>query len=294
LNGSPITILASMRPLQWIKNLFLFAALVFSGHLFLPGDLARTLVGFVCFSLSASGVYLFNDIADIEKDRLHPVKSRRPLPSGRITVGTAYAASAILLAAGATGGYLLEPRFFAVLLTYILINILYSVYLKNVVILDVMTIAAGFVLRVLGGAAIISVPTSEWLIICTVLLSLFLGFSKRRHELTMLETSADDHRTVLKYYSPYFLDQMIGIVTASTVMSYVLYTISEDTLQKFHTKNLIYTVPFVLYGIFRYLYLVHRNDEGGDPTRLALTDRPLLVNMILWIVTASTIIYQRG
>jgi hypothetical protein len=139
---------------------------------------------------------------------------------------------------------------------------------------------------------IIGVPTSEWLLICTVLLSLFLGFSKRRHELTMLETAADEHRSVLQHYSPYFLDQMIGIVTASTVMSYVLYTISDDTVVKFGTKNLILTVPFVLYGIFRYLYLVHKMEKGGDPTKLAISDRPLLLNMILWICTASVIIYS--
>jgi 4-hydroxybenzoate polyprenyltransferase len=283
-----------MRPQQWIKNLFLFAALVFSGHLFIEGDFGRTVAGFLLFSVAASGVYIFNDITDLERDRLHPVKRLRPLPSGRLSVGFAGGVSAFLAGAGLAGAWLLEPAFGGILLTYVLLNVLYSIYLKHVVILDVMTISAGFVLRVLAGAAIIEVPTSEWLIICTVLLSLFLGFSKRRHELTMLEATADNHRAVLQHYSPYFLDQMIGIVTASTVMSYILYTISEDTVQKFGTKNLIYTVPFVLYGIFRYLYLVHKRDEGGDPTRLALTDRPLLFNTILWICAASAIIYHWG
>ena len=226
--------------------------------------------------------------------RVIPVKSLRPIPSGRLGTGTARGAVVVLVVAGMLGGLVIGPGFSWILLCYIAINVLYSLSLKHVVILDVMTIAAGFVLRVLAGAAIIGVPTSEWLIICTVLLSLFLGFSKRRHELTMLEASADTHRAVLQHYSPYFLDQMIGIVTASTVMSYVLYTISEDTVLKFHTKNLIYTVPFVLYGIFRYLYLVHKREQGGDPTRLALTDRPLLLNTILWIVVSSYIIYQRG
>jgi len=280
-----------MRPLQWIKNLFLFAALVFSGHLFIAHDVLRIFLGFFCFSLAASGVYLVNDITDLERDRLHPVKSSRPLPSGALSISAAITASVILTLAALAGAFLLERNFGLILLTYVLINVVYSIRLKNVVILDVMTIAAGFVLRVVGGAAIIEVPTSEWLIICTVLLSLFLGFSKRRHELTMLETDADDHRSVLQHYSPYFLDQMIGIVTASTVMSYVLYTISEDTVHKFGTKNLIFTVPFVLYGIFRYLYLVHKKEEGGDPTRLAISDRPLLANMILWICAASVIIY---
>lgn len=283
-----------MRPQQWIKNLFIFAALVFSGHLYSSADLTRTIAGFALFSIAASGVYLFNDITDLGRDRLHPVKSRRPLPSGRLRVPTAWTASGVLAAGSLAGAWLLEPAFAGILLTYVALNVLYSLVLKNVVILDVMTIAAGFVLRVLAGAAIISVPTSEWLIICTVLLSLFLGFSKRRHELTMLDASADNHREVLQHYSPYFLDQMIGIVTASTVMSYILYTISEDTIAKFGTKNLIYTVPFVLYGIFRYLYLVHKRDEGGDPTRLALTDRPLLLNTILWICLASAVIYHWG
>lgn len=283
-----------MRPQQWIKNLFIFAALVFSGHLYSSADLTRTIAGFALFSIAASGVYLFNDITDLGRDRLHPVKSRRPLPSGRLRVPTAWTASGVLAAGSLAGAWLLEPAFAGILLTYVALNVLYSLVLKNVVILDVMTIAAGFVLRVLAGAAIISVPTSEWLIICTVLLSLFLGFSKRRHELTMLDASADNHREVLQHYSPYFLDQMIGIVSASTVMSYILYTISEDTIAKFGTKNLIYTVPFVLYGIFRYLYLVHKRDEGGDPTRLALTDRPLLLNTILWICLASAVIYHWG
>lgn len=280
-----------MRPQQWIKNLFLFAALVFSGHLFNPGDVLHIVLGFFAFSFVASGVYLFNDIADLEQDRLHPAKSRRPLPSGLLSTRTAFLAACILTVVGLVGSYLLGTDFGIILAIYLGLNILYSLHLKNIVILDVMTIATGFVLRVLGGAALISVPTSEWLIICTVLLALFLGFSKRRHELTILETDANTHREVLEHYSPYFLDQMIGIVTASTVMSYVLYTISEDTVLKFGTKNLIYTVPFVLYGIFRYLYLVHRREEGGDPTRLALTDRPLLFNMILWICSASYIIY---
>ena len=287
-------VLASMRPQQWIKNFFLFAALVFSGRLFVEGDFGRTAAGFALFSLAASGMYLVNDIADIGRDRLHPVKRGRPLPSGRLSVGTAAGAAALLAAGALAGAWALEPAFGWILLTYVALNLLYSFRLKHMVILDVMTIAAGFVLRVLAGAAIIAVPTSEWLIICTVLLSLFLGFSKRRHELTILEGAADDHRAVLQHYSPYFLDQMIGIVTASTVMSYILYTISDDTVAKFGTKNLLFTVPFVLYGIFRYLYLVHKRDEGGDPTKLALSDRPLLVNVILWIAAASAIIYHWG
>jgi 4-hydroxybenzoate polyprenyltransferase len=286
-------IVSSMRPQQWIKNFFLFAALIFSGNLFHTEALFHVGVGFLIFSLGASGVYLLNDITDLEKDKLHPIKSHRPLPAGKLPVGVARFASAILLGVALLAAFALQTGFALVLLVFIVINLLYSYFLKHVVILDVMTISAGFVLRVLAGAVIIGVPTSEWLIICTILLSLFLGFSKRRHELTVLETQATTHRSVLEYYTPYFLDQMIGIVTASTVMSYALYTISEETVRKFGTNKLIYTVPFVLYGIFRYLYLVHRKVEGGNPTKIALSDLPLLINMVLWIVTASIIIYGR-
>src|SRR6267378_3209095 len=283
--------IASMRLQQWIKNLFLFAALVFSGNLFVLHDVVLVVEGFFLFSLASSAVYLFNDISDLENDKLHPVKSLRPLPSGKLRVGPALAGSILLAATGLLGGYLIRPQFSLVLILYLLINLLYSLKLKEIVILDVMTISAGFVLRVVAGAVLINVPTSEWLIICTLLLSLFLGFSKRRNELTILESQADTHRSVLAQYSPYFLDQMIGIVTASTVMSYALYTISEETVRKFGTNRLFYTVPFVLYGIFRYLYLVHKKEAGGNPTRLAMTDAPLLLNISLWILTATIIIY---
>jgi 4-hydroxybenzoate polyprenyltransferase len=282
-----------MRPQQWIKNFFLFAALIFSGNLFHSNLFSQVAIGFFLFSLAASGIYLLNDLTDLENDKLHPIKSKRPLPSGKLSPGVARIFCILLIVAGIAGAYALNQSFMWIVLAYVVINVLYSFILKNVVILDVMTISAGFVLRVIAGAIVINVPTSEWLLICTVLLSLFLGFSKRRHELTMLESHANFHRSVLEHYSPYFLDQMIGIVTASTVMSYALYAISDETIKKFGTNKLIYTVPFVLYGIFRYLYLVHRKVEGGNPTRLALTDLPLLVNIMLWIVTASIIIYGK-
>ncbi|MFH2003588.1 MAG: decaprenyl-phosphate phosphoribosyltransferase [Bacteroidota bacterium] len=286
-------IIASMRIQQWIKNLFIFAALIFSGHLFIVNDLLLTLVGFFAFSFASSAVYLINDVADIEKDKLHPLKSKRPLPSGNLKISTAVGSSIIFAILSLSLGYFLNPNFVLITLIYISVNILYSFTLKHVVILDVMTIAFGFVLRVVAGAAIIQVPTSEWLIICTILLSLFLGFSKRRSELTLLEVNANHHRSVLGHYSSQFLDQMIGIVTATTVMSYALYTISEETVQKFSTKNLVYTVPFVLYGIFRYLYLVYKKEEGDNPTHSVLTDAPLIVNVIVWIIIASLIIYWK-
>jgi len=293
MDNTFVHILSSMRIQQWIKNFFIFAALIFSGNLFILKDFLLTTAGFILFSLLASGVYIFNDIIDIEHDRNHPLKSHRPLPSGKLSKSIALISSLVLILLSITVSFILKTQFAVILLIYLIINVWYSYHLKNVVILDVMTIAAGFVLRVVSGAVIIDVPTSEWLIICTILLSLFLGFSKRRHELLILENSANSHRSVLQDYSPYFLDQMIGIVTATTVMSYALYTISEETIRKFGTKNLIYTVPFVLYGIFRYLYLVHKKEKGGNPTKLMLTDIPLLLNVILWIIVAIIIIYGK-
>jgi 4-hydroxybenzoate polyprenyltransferase len=286
------SILVSMRPPHWVKNLFLFAALIFSGRLLYLDDFLLTLVGFFLFSLGSSGIYLINDVADIEKDRLHPEKSSRPIASGALSVTTALVAAIFLLLLTLVGGFFINSHFVLVAAAYIFINIIYSFYLKNIVILDVMSIAISFVLRVVAGAAIIGVPSSEWLILCTLLLSLFLGFAKRRHELLVLEQKAIEHRAVLEHYSPYFLDQMTAIVTASTVMSYALYTISDETVKKFNTKDLIYTVPFVLYGIFRYLYLVHQREEGGNPTKILLTDLPLILNVLAWVLVCVYVIYR--
>jgi len=286
------SILVSMRPSNWVKNLFLFAALIFAGRLLDFNAFLLTLAGFFLFSFGSSGIYLINDIADIEKDKLHPEKSQRPIPSGALSVNTAGVTAALLLLVALVGGFLINSLFGIVTAVYILVNIAYSFYLKHVVILDVMSIAISFVLRVVAGAEIIGVPSSEWLILCTLLLSLFLGFAKRRHELLILETKATGHRAVLEHYSPYFLDQMTAIVTASTVMSYAVYTISDETVRKFHTKDLIYTVPFVLYGIFRYLYLVHKKEEGGNPTKILLTDVPLILNVLAWVLVCAYIIYR--
>jgi 4-hydroxybenzoate polyprenyltransferase len=285
------SIFITLRPQQWIKNLILFAPLIFSERLFDLKAFLVVTVGFVIFSLGASGIYAMNDLADAENDRQHPVKSKRPVASGAIPRGLAAAISVILILSSIVGGFLVEQNFGVFVLVYILLNIAYSYGLKKMVILDVMTVALGFVLRVLAGAVVVDVPASEWLIICTLLLSLFLGFSKRRHELGLLDVRASDHRNVLGQYSAGFLDQMIAIVTAATVMSYALYTISNETVQKFGTNHLYYTIPFVLYGIFRYLYLVHKRDEGGNPTHTIITDVPLIVNVMLWIIVTILIIY---
>ncbi|MGD0339459.1 MAG: decaprenyl-phosphate phosphoribosyltransferase [Bacteroidota bacterium] len=291
MNAPIRNFIVSFRPQQWIKNLILFAPLIFSEKLFDIRAFGIVSMGFVLFSLAASGIYTMNDLADTERDKQHPVKSQRPIVSGVIPPGLAAVVAFLLMVLSVTVGFLVNSNFGVFILVYVLLNIAYSYGLKNIVILDVMTVAIGFVLRVLAGAVIVYVPASEWLIICTLLLSLFLGFSKRRHELNLLDVRAADHRNVLGQYSAGFLDQMIAIVTAATVMSYALYTISNETVQKFGTTHLYYTIPFVLYGIFRYLYLIHKRDEGGNPTHTIITDVPLIVNVAIWIVVSVMIIY---
>ena len=281
-----------LRPYQWSKNLFIFGPLVFSKRLFESQLCFSVLIGFCLFSLASSSVYIFNDIRDIENDRQHPEKQHRPLVSGRVSVPFAMSLSIVLGIISVGGSFYLTPSFGMMVLGYMAINVLYSVALKQLVILDVMSIAAGFVLRVMGGAKLVQVYPSSWLIICTILLSLFLGFSKRRHELLLLPAKADDHRKVLKHYSSYFLDQMIAVVTSATVMSYMLYTVSEQTVQFFGTRHLIWTVPFVLYGIFRYLYLVHQKADGGAPADAILGDLPMVLNFLLWVMTCIIIIYM--
>ncbi len=284
-------LIESLRPKQWIKNVFLFAALIFSRNLDKPLLIIKTLAAFVCFCALSSSIYLINDLLDLEQDKLHPTKSKRPLPSGRLKKGVAVQASIILAICAITGAYTLNSNFGIIALIYFILFCIYSVKLKSVVILDVMTIALGFVLRVMGGGLVIKVEVSNWLLICTILLALFLGLSKRRHELILLNNNAANHRSILAEYSPYFLDQMISVVTACTVMAYSLYTMSPETINKFHTQYLSATIPFVLYGIFRYLYLVHQKQAGGSPTKILLTDKPLIFNSLLWIVSAILIIY---
>lgn len=286
-------VVSLLRPTQWSKNTVLFAALIFSKHLFNVDAVVLVTLGFVAFCALASGTYVMNDLWDCDRDREHPLKSLRPLPSGRVRHGSAVAMAVGLVAAGLAGTALLS-RWFAVLAgLYFLLQVAYTFWLKEVVILDVMAIAAGFVIRAVAGGVIIAVPVSPWLIICTFLLALFLGFSKRRHELILLEGRATDHRASLREYSPYFLDQMIAVVTASTVVAYAIYTASPEVREKLGTDKLYLTIPFVLFGIFRYLYLVHQREEGGNPTQLLLSDQPLLVDVLLWIVTAALLLYWR-
>lgn len=286
-----LEIFKSLRPKQWSKNLFIFAGILFSQNIFNLTVLSKVIFAFLIFCLLSGAVYILNDITDLEKDRLHPVKSQRPLASGRLQVSHAVLALTILIVFSLGLSYHLSFPFFLVALAYFLLQLAYSFSLKRIVILDVFAVAGGLVFRVVAGTVVINVEISSWLLICTILLALFLGLSKRRHELVILGEGAQNHRTVLAEYSPYLLDQMISIVTASTVVAYCLYTMSEETIEKFGTRNLIFTIPFVLYGIFRYLYLIHQKGEGGSPENILLNDKPLLVAIFLWIITVGIVLY---
>ena len=285
------SLVVSLRPGQWTKNLVVFAGLLFGRRLFDAAAAAEACAGVAIFCALSGVVYLLNDVADREADRQHPLKSTRPIASGELAPGLALATAAALAVFSLALAYWLRPAFALVALAYVLLQAAYSARLKHVVIIDVLTIAIGFVLRAVAGAVVIDVAISHWLLICTVLLALFLALSKRRHELTLLADDASGHRRILGEYSPYLLDQMIGVVTASTLIAYIFYTISPETVQNFQTEYLALTIPFPLYGIFRYLYLVHRKDGGGSPTEMLVTDRPLLACVALWAATVVLIVY---
>lgn len=287
----PKNILKSMRPHQWTKNFFVFAPLIFSENIFNFPLVLRSFFAFAIFCALTGAIYIFNDLRDVDEDRRHPAKSLRPIASGRLGKTPALTAFAFLCVLGLALSLLLSLNFFLLSLAYVLLQLAYSGWLKHIVILDVLLVAAGFLLRVIAGGVAIDVGLSEWLLICTFLLALFIALSKRRHELIFLEKDASSHRPSLKEYSPYLLDQMISVVTASTVMAYCLYTISEETIAKFGSSNLIFTVPFVLYGIFRYLYLIHQKNEGGSPEILLFKDRPFFLSILLWIFSAILILY---
>ena len=282
--------LVSLRPRQWVKNLFVFAAVVFSQNLFTP-LIWPALAAFVIFCGLSGAVYLFNDVADMEKDRRHPVKRLRPIAAGALPRSAAVLLAALLVVSSLAAAFALARPFGLVATGYAVLLIAYSFWLKSLVIVDVLTVAIGFVLRAIAGGAAVGVDISGWLIICTILIALFLALGKRRHEYLSLEDAAADHRPILAEYSEGFLDQMIAVVTASTAMAYALYTMWPETVAKFHTRLLPLTFPFVLYGIFRYLYLLYHLDLGGSPSDLLLNDRALLVNTLLWMAALIAIIY---
>jgi len=285
-------VLISLRPRQWAKNLLVFAGLLFGLRLFDSGAVGRAFGAFGVFCLLSGVVYLINDIADRRTDRQHPLKAQRPVASGALPVRAALTSAVVLSAVALAGAAALGPRFLVVAASYLALLTLYSGPLKHIVIIDVLTIAIGFVLRAVAGAVAVDVDISHWLLVCTILLALFISLAKRRHELVVLADGAASYRPILDEYTPYLLDQMIAVVTASTLIAYVFYTISPETEEKFNTHWLGLTVPFPLYGIFRYLYLVHQREGGGSPADLLLTDRPLLICVTMWALSVVLIIYH--
>ncbi len=279
-----------IRPKHWVKNLFLFLPLLFGLQMLAPKSLLNASIAFVSFCFAASSMYVFNDIMDLQGDRFHPIKKHRPLPSGRINVTTAYLTSIILMLVSLFLGFFVNSGFVLVVVTYMAINILYSVYLKDIVIIDVFIIALGFVLRIVAGSVATDIQMSKWILLCGFTLSLFLGFTKRRAEILELGENFASHRAVLSHYNPYFLDTMINIVNSLTVITYLLYTIDSTTIDKFGNK-LFLSLPIVLYGIFRYQYLIYHKGESSSPTENFLTDIPLLSAVIIWAIFCGTIIF---
>lgn len=278
-------ILVSMRPKQWTKNGFVLAGLIFSKSFLEIVPVLRTILALVLFSLVSGSLYMVNDIIDRERDALHPQKSLRPIASGKLNIYTALACSMILLAVSLSVSFLLSFKMFLALLTYTGLVLVYSLWLKKIVIVDVIIISLGFVLRVAGGSLAINVKISPWLIVCTTLLALFLALNKRKSELTVLARNAAEHRENLGDYTPELIDRMLSVVTSTTVMSYSLYTFNAGK-----SYYMMLTIPFVLYGIFRYQYITLKKDKGGSPEMVLLNDRPLLINVILWVVSSLIIV----
>lgn len=286
------SLLVSLRPDQWHKNLIVFAALIFAVKLLDPAALARATAAFLIFCAVSSVVYLINDVADREQDRLHPIKKMRPIASGELAPGTALTCAAVLGATVLAVAFWLRPAFGLAAAGYLALFVVYTSSLKHIVVLDVMAIAIGFVLRAVAGGLVIDVHISNWLLVCTMLGALFLGLAKRRHEMTLLADGATGHRKILEEYDTYLLDQMIGVVAAATMVAYIIYCASPETHAYFGTEWMVLTTPFPIYGLFRYLYLVHRKAGGGNPSDLLLSDRPLLACVLLWGLTSVLIIYR--
>lgn len=284
-------LLQVIRPYQWVKNGFVLLPIVFAGKLGDSDAVVRVAVAFAAFCAAASSVYIANDLADLEADKLHPLKKLRPLAQGHLAANSCLGLSLLLASASLMTGFFFSLGLGVCLSAYIVGNLLYTRVLKRIVILDVMCLGLFFLLRVVAGAVVISVTVSEWLLICSAILALFLGFNKRRHELIITGKQAAEHRQVLGKYSIYFIDQMISVLTASTVIFYTLYTVDDRTVEHFGSNGLLFTVPFVYYGIFRYLYLVHKRRQGGDPSRIILKDKMLQLNILFWLAAAVGVIY---
>ncbi len=282
-----------LRVPQWIKNLFVFVPLLFSLHLFEENYFISTLQAFVIFCLASSFIYIINDIIDIKADAVHPQKKYRPLPSGKISIQSALITAIIIFVSLVVLSFFSPTEFIYFLASFILLNVLYSFYFKHIVILDVFSIAAGFTIRVLGGAAIIDVPVSSWLILTTMFISLFLGVMKRHSELEQItELEKTPTRKVLAEYSLTFTNQMATVAAAGVIICYALYTVSQRTVSVFGTENLIFTTPFVVFGIFRFMYLEYLNQKGENTTQIMLTDVPMIITVILYIAATVLIVYK--
>ncbi len=279
-----------IRPHQWIKNVFVFAGLIFSRNFLFPPSIVKSVIAFVLFCLLSSGVYILNDIFDYEEDRVHPSKKKRPIAAGTVAKRTGMIIASLIIAAALAGAYFTAVPFFYTCAIYTLLMILYSAIVKKVIILDVLFVATGYVLRAIAGAVVINVEISPWLLLCTLLLALFLAISKRRSEIIRLGEQAVQHRKTLSSYSVNLLNQMIGIVTSACIVSYCLYTLAPETTAKFGGGSLIYTIPFVLYGIFRYLYLTFRSTDAEAPEKIITRDIPLQICLVLWAAVCIVIL----
>lgn len=287
------SVVRALRPVQWIKNAVVFAALIFSRQLFVPGLAFRCALGFLVFCALSSAAYLLNDVHDVAADRLHPLKRQRPVAAGHVAVGTARAIALVLAGIGLGVALALDPAFGACAVAYLALQLAYSLALRKFILLDVIGISLGFVVRAAAGAALARVVPSPWLVICTFLLALFLALAKRRHELVLLDADATAHRASLAHYTAAFLDQTLALVAAATVVAYTLYTLAPEVRAQLHTDALYVTLPIVVYGVLRYLWLVHRRDLGGDPTQHLLADAGLLGAVVLWLGVAALLIYGR-
>lgn len=280
--NNPLAIWRLMRPLQWIKNGFVFIGVIFSQRLDSPEMLLKAFLAAAAFCCASSCVYIFNDLIDLPQDLQHPKKKLRPLPAGQVTPKFAASLSILLSLLALTIGAQVSIIVLAIIAAYLLLNLLYTLRLKHIVILDVFCIAAGFMLRILAGTLGLGIPPSKWLLLCSLMITLFLGFAKRRAEITALAGNKEGHRKVLRNYSEVFLDQLIAICATGVIISYSLYTMSPETIAIHQTENLIYTVPFVIYALFRYLFLLHHANEGGDPTRDLIKDRQITYSVLGW------------
>ncbi len=287
----PVILVRAMRPYQWTKNLLVLAALLFAGELGNGHQILTGLLALIAFCLAASATYVFNDILDIESDREHPKKRHRPLASGALSIGAAWVLLVVLFGTALTLAWTIRLPFLFAVLAYVVLTLAYTLKLKHLAIIDVMTISLGFVIRAVAGAVALDVPFSNWLVVCTFFLATFLGLSKRRHEITLLEEGAQSHRQVLQHYTVHYLDQLILIVAGGALLTYTIYTCSPEVIERLGTDKLYITLPLVAYGLFRYLHLIHHKTGGGDPSQTLIKDKPLGATVLLWAVSCGLIIY---